>query len=51
MYVYHLPYAERMQLCKVLDQNNRWEELAGIYMQYNVDEINVSSYKSLYYLC
>ncbi|KAJ8925155.1 hypothetical protein NQ315_001340 [Exocentrus adspersus] len=36
MYIYHLPYEERKQLCHILDQNNRWEELGGSQMQYDM---------------
>ncbi|CAH0551580.1 unnamed protein product [Brassicogethes aeneus] len=36
MYVYNMPYAERKQLCDVLDQNNKWEELGGIHMKFDL---------------
>lgn len=26
-YVYQLPYSERMQLCRILDMNDKWEIL------------------------
>lgn len=35
MYVYNLPYQERKELCKILDQNNKWEELGGSYMEFD----------------
>lgn len=28
-YIYDLPYIERQELCDLLNQNNKWEELAG----------------------
>lgn len=30
-YIYHLPFFERSELCKILNQNDKWEELAGKY--------------------
>lgn len=36
MYIYHLPYQERQELCYILDQNNKWEELGGKHMQYDI---------------
>lgn len=41
MYIYQLPHAERKELCRILDQNNTWEDLGGNYMQYNVFTIQV----------
>ncbi|KAG7212603.1 hypothetical protein KM043_012896 [Ampulex compressa] len=35
-YVYHLPFFERSELCKILNQNDKWEELAGTWMEYDV---------------
>lgn len=29
MYIYEMPYFIRMELCKILNQNDKWEELAG----------------------
>jgi hypothetical protein len=26
-YVYHLPYFERRELCRILDRMDKWEEL------------------------
>lgn len=26
-YVYDIPYFERIGLCRILDQNDKWEEL------------------------
>ena len=28
-YIYNLPYIERSELCKILNEENKWEELAG----------------------
>lgn len=36
MYIYHLPHSERRDLCRILDQNNKWEELGGTYMKYDL---------------
>lgn len=36
MYIYNLPYHERKELCKILDQNDKWEELGGTYMGFDV---------------
>ena len=30
-YVYNIPYLERRNLCKILNRNNKWQELAGMY--------------------
>ncbi|XP_006615619.1 serine/threonine-protein kinase pelle isoform X1 [Apis dorsata] len=35
-YIYQLPFFTRSELCKILNQNEKWEELAGIYMKYDV---------------
>lgn len=45
MYIYHLPYQERQQLCYILDQNNKWEELAGAHMQF--DLLTIDSIKKV----
>lgn len=34
-YVYHLPYFERRELCRILDRMDKWEELGGIYMKFD----------------
>lgn len=36
LYVYDLPLAERKDLCRILDQNDKWEELAGKWMMYDI---------------
>lgn len=28
-YIYQLPFFTRSELCKILNQNDKWEELAG----------------------
>ena len=28
-YIYNLPYIERSELCKILNEENKWEALAG----------------------
>lgn len=35
-YIYHLPFFARSALCKILNQNDKWEELAGVWMEYDV---------------
>ncbi|XP_015432237.1 PREDICTED: serine/threonine-protein kinase pelle [Dufourea novaeangliae] len=35
-YIYQLPFFERSELCKILNQNDKWEELAGVWMKYDV---------------
>ncbi|KAF5293041.1 hypothetical protein FQR65_LT11033 [Abscondita terminalis] len=35
IYVYDLPHSERSELCRILDQNNKWEELGGTHMKYD----------------
>ncbi|XP_034941982.1 serine/threonine-protein kinase pelle-like [Chelonus insularis] len=35
-YIYDLPFLERSDLCKILNQNDKWEELAGVWMKYDV---------------
>lgn len=43
MYIYHLPYGPRQELCNILDQNNIWEELAGKYMKFDIPTISVTN--------
>lgn len=40
MYIYHLPYQERQELCYILDQNNKWEELGGVHMKYDIPTLD-----------
>lgn len=28
-YIYQLPFSERSEFCKIMNQNDKWEELAG----------------------
>ncbi|CAK9815993.1 Serine/threonine-protein kinase pelle [Anthophora quadrimaculata] len=35
-YIYQLPFFERSELCKILNQDDKWEELAGTWMEYDV---------------
>lgn len=28
-YIYQLPFLTRSEFCKILNQNDKWEELAG----------------------
>ncbi|XP_018334965.1 serine/threonine-protein kinase pelle [Agrilus planipennis] len=35
MYIYQLPHLERRELCRILDQNKTWEELAVSHMKYD----------------
>ncbi|XP_057332944.1 pelle-like serine/threonine-protein kinase pik-1 [Microplitis mediator] len=35
-YIYNLPYNERVEFCNILNQNDKWEELAGRWMQYDM---------------
>lgn len=36
MYIYNLPHQERRELCRILDQNDKWEELGGTFMKFDV---------------
>lgn len=40
-YVYDLPYFERKELCRILDHNDKWEELGGKYMNFDVMTIQL----------
>ncbi len=35
MYIYEMPYGARQRLIDVLNVNDAWRELAGVYMGYN----------------
>lgn len=41
MYIYDLPYEINRDLCRLLDNDDVWKELAG-NMSYNAFEVNVS---------
>ncbi|KAK9507942.1 hypothetical protein O3M35_007698 [Rhynocoris fuscipes] len=48
MYIYNLPYAERKKLCRILDFNNVWEELGGLYMKFDVaslQQVGMAKYR------
>ncbi|XP_014212383.1 serine/threonine-protein kinase pelle [Copidosoma floridanum] len=38
-FIYELPYSVRADLCNILNYNERWKELAGVYMEYDVSTI------------
>ncbi|XP_066584677.1 serine/threonine-protein kinase pelle-like [Prorops nasuta] len=38
-YIYELPYSPRVQFCTIMNQHNKWEELAGQWMQYDFQTI------------
>ncbi|KAL2739532.1 pelle-like serine/threonine-protein kinase pik-1 isoform X1 [Vespula maculifrons] len=38
-YIYQLPALERLEICKILDKDDKWEELAGKWMQYDISVI------------
>ncbi|RZF45921.1 hypothetical protein LSTR_LSTR008298 [Laodelphax striatellus] len=40
MYIYDLPYLERKNLCDILDIHDKWKELGGIHMTYDVATLN-----------
>lgn len=42
MYIYELPYEINKELCRLLDHNDDWKELAGVYMKYSAFDVNVS---------
>lgn len=41
MYIYNLPHQERRELCRILDQNDKWEELGGTFMKFDVMTLQV----------
>lgn len=50
MYIYELPFEINKELCRLLDNDDDWKELAGIHMKYSAFEVNVSFvfYVSMY---
>jgi hypothetical protein len=49
-YVYHLPYFERRELCRILDRMDKWEELGkkravglSLVACYDVVKVNKSN--------
>ncbi|GIX81179.1 hypothetical protein CDAR_254611 [Caerostris darwini] len=41
MYIHQLPFQPRRELCRILDADRRWEELGGIYMEYDVTTLTL----------
>ncbi|XP_046747701.1 pelle-like serine/threonine-protein kinase pik-1 [Diprion similis] len=39
MYINNLPWLERQELCRLLNQNDKWEELAGKWMKYDISTV------------
>lgn len=50
VYVYDIPFLERKQLCRILDLDDNWKELAGLHMGFCVFDILVSNYFPLHKL-
>nr|CAH7740523.1 unnamed protein product [Callosobruchus chinensis] len=48
MYIYLLPYEERQELCYILDQNDKWQELGGVHMKYSIYELDALKRKVAY---
>lgn len=42
MYIYQLPFEINKELCRLLDIDDYWKELAGEQMKYSPFDINVS---------
>lgn len=42
MYIYDLPFKEMRDLCAILDENDKWLELAGSHMGYDNATIQAS---------
>lgn len=36
MYIYNLPYQQRKKLCELIDKDNKWKELGGVHMKYDI---------------
>ncbi|XP_057665414.1 uncharacterized protein LOC130899476 [Diorhabda carinulata] len=36
MYIYDLPYTDRDKLCQLMDKDNKWQELGGVHMKYDI---------------
>ncbi|GIY31141.1 hypothetical protein CEXT_359821 [Caerostris extrusa] len=41
IYIHQLPFQPRRELCRILDADRRWEELGGIYMEYDVTTLTL----------
>ncbi|VVC27834.1 Protein kinase, ATP binding site,Protein kinase domain,Serine/threonine-protein kinase, active site,Death [Cinara cedri] len=35
VFIYELPYTERMEFCNIIDMNNEWKDLGGKYMKFD----------------
>lgn len=42
MYIYELPFEVNRELCRLLDNDEEWKELAGVHMRYSPFDVNVS---------
>ncbi|CAH0721150.1 unnamed protein product, partial [Brenthis ino] len=40
MYIYELPFEINKELCRLLDHDNDWKELAGNFMKYSAFDVN-----------
>ncbi|CAG4979015.1 unnamed protein product [Colias eurytheme] len=40
MYIYELPFDINKELCRLLDNDDDWKELSGVYMKYSAFDIN-----------
>ncbi|XP_022123457.2 serine/threonine-protein kinase pelle [Pieris rapae] len=40
MYIYELPFDINKELCRLLDNDDDWKDLAGIHMKYSAFEVN-----------
>ncbi|XP_072934943.1 serine/threonine-protein kinase pelle [Epargyreus clarus] len=40
MYIYELPYDINKELCRLLDNDDDWKELAGVHMKYSPFDVN-----------
>lgn len=45
-YIYNMFYNERRKLCRLLDDGDKWKELAG-HMQFGISTIHVSIFTLL----
>ncbi|KPJ08945.1 Serine/threonine-protein kinase pelle [Papilio machaon] len=40
MYIYELPFEVNKELCRLLDNDEEWKELAGVHMRYSPFDVN-----------
>ncbi|XP_013165666.1 PREDICTED: serine/threonine-protein kinase pelle isoform X3 [Papilio xuthus] len=40
MYIYELPFEVNKELCRLLDNDEEWKELAGVHMKYSPFDVN-----------